>query len=507
MAVCLCLLSSRESVAQRVLSGLRYNAEWVASGASHKTPLWLHANRYGLSSLDSWNGYVRTSIERETAADSARAWGVSYGVDVVLPLHFTSKIVVQQAYGAVRWRQGELTVGSREYAPLMNDAHLSSGALGEGCNARPVPQVRLALPTYWSVPRTKGWLAVKGHVAFGRYTDGAWQERWTGGRQKYSTGTLYHSKSGLLRVGHAGKRGRWSVEMGLEMVAQFGGTHYVRGRGAKERIIKGDSGWRGYWHAFMPGGAGENEGGSAYQNAEGNQLGTWLLRGQWENKNVGVSLYAEKYFEDHSAMFLLDYDGYGGGEEWMDKKERRYYRYAPKDGLWGLSLRWKRAKWLDKIVVEYTYQKYQSGPIYHDHTANIPDHLGGVDDYYNHAIFPGFQHWGQVCGNPLFLSPLYNEGGDLSVRNNRFKAWHVGLQGAWAKRWTWRALLTWQDGLGTYKKPLRERQEGYYGLLETTYKGKNGWAVNVGLGGDAGALRGTQWGCRVGVSKRGWLVK
>lgn len=77
----------------------------------------------------------------------------------------------------------------------------------------------------------------------------------------------------------------------------------------------------------------------------------------------------------------------------------------------GTELNFKYGKWLRNVVVEYLYTKYQSGPYNHDRTINIPDHLSGTDDYYNHGTFTGWQHWGQVIGNPLYRSPIYNDNG------------------------------------------------------------------------------------------------
>ena len=99
-----------------------------------------------------------------------------------------------------------------------------------------------------------------------------------------------------------------------------------------------------------------------------------------------------KYFEDHSAMFQLDYNGYGSGEEWMEKKKNKYVLYDFKDWMIGFDFNLKNGTWVRNIVVEYLYTKYQSGPVFHDHTTTIPDHIGGADDYYNHGIYPGWQH-------------------------------------------------------------------------------------------------------------------
>ena len=41
---------------KRMFDGLEYRTELQLSGANGKTPLWLNANKYGLSSLNKFNG-------------------------------------------------------------------------------------------------------------------------------------------------------------------------------------------------------------------------------------------------------------------------------------------------------------------------------------------------------------------------------------------------------------------------------------------------------------------
>ncbi len=137
-------------------AGLGYELSMQTSLSDGNTPLWLNANHYGLSSLDEANGYLRMAVERSVERDSMRRWGVGYGIDVAVASGYTSKLVVQQAYGELRWLHGTLTVGSREWPAEMKNATLSSGAQTLGINARPVPQVRLALPDYWAIPRLGG---------------------------------------------------------------------------------------------------------------------------------------------------------------------------------------------------------------------------------------------------------------------------------------------------------------------------------------------------------------
>ena len=71
------------------------------------------------------------------------------------------------------------------------------------------------------------------------------------------------------------------------------------------------------------------------KNAEGNQLGAWLARVNYDADTWRFSVYADKYFEDHSSMLQLDYDGYGTGDEWLQKKKRRFFVYDLKDWMLG----------------------------------------------------------------------------------------------------------------------------------------------------------------------------
>ena len=138
------------------VDSLTYKVEMQGSFSSGKTPLWLNANKYGLSSLDEDNGYVRGSVYRPLSVDDERKFGLGYGVDVAVPVNYTSNVVVQQAYVEGRWLHGTLTIGAKEEPMELKNRWLSSGSQTLGINARPVPGGRIALPDYWTVPLTKG---------------------------------------------------------------------------------------------------------------------------------------------------------------------------------------------------------------------------------------------------------------------------------------------------------------------------------------------------------------
>ena len=494
-----------------LFDSLAYRAELqtTVSGGDHN-PLWLNANKYGLSSLKNMNGYLRGTIERPLALDNGRKWGVGYGLDVAVAAGFTSTFVVQQAYIETRWLKGTLTIGAKEQPMELKNQELSSGAQTFGINARPVPQVRLALPDYWIIPHTKNWLAFKGHIAYGKTTDDKWQKEFTDQRHKYTEGALYHSKAGYLKVGNPDEV-LFSVELGAEFATQFGGTSYrFHSDGTPEEPIVQEGGLKGMLRALIPGGKDTVD--DEYTGGAGNSLGSWLGRFNFDCDEWGFSFYADHFFEDHSSMLLMDYNGYGEGSEWNVKKDRRYFLYALKDIQLGLEIRFVDAPWLNNILFEYFYSKYQSGPVYHDHDEVVSYHLGGQDNFYNHSIYTGWQHWGQVMGNPLFLSPLYNTDQTIEVKNNRSEAFHIGFRGDPFPRFHYRFLGTYVKGFGTYDTPYSDPRKAFSMLAEATYSFAatsklKGWNVRGALGIDFGRLMGDNYGMQLTIAKTGIIKR
>lgn len=483
-----------------VFSDINAYAETQTTVGNGRNPLWLNANKYGLSSLDSDNGYLRMAVERDVAADSCRRWGVGYGLDVAAAYNNTSTLIVQQAYFEGRYKLGTLTVGSKQQPMELRDNELSSGAQTLGINARPVPQVRLGLNDYWTIPILGRWFAFKGHFAFGMMTDGNWQESFAKGTpNKWNKNTRYHQKAGYLRIGKDDERHHLTFTIGLEMASQFGGTVYnwagTDENENHEEAVKLKSNLKSYWNAFT-GMTSADAGEGIYENAEGNLLGSWVMRLAWNDDRMTAGLYMDHYFEDHSGMFFLDYDGYGSGENWNVKERNRYFLYSLKDFLLGFDLKLKRVKAVNSFVVEYMTTKYQSGPIYHDRTQNISDHIAGRDNYYNHSSLSGWQHWGQVIGNPLYLSPLYNDNGYIGTQCNRFRALHLGVSGDPVPGLHYRVKASWQKGWGKYDDPYMEPRENTSLLVEASYRTVDERSflrpvtLTLGLGADFGKLRG-----------------
>lgn len=86
----------RDTSRLQPFKGLEYKVEMQGSLSKGRTSLWLNANKYGLSSLETVNGYVRGGIERPLRTDEGRKFGLGYGLDLALPINYTSKAVVLQ---------------------------------------------------------------------------------------------------------------------------------------------------------------------------------------------------------------------------------------------------------------------------------------------------------------------------------------------------------------------------------------------------------------------------
>ena len=473
--------------------GISYAVEMsgTISGGEY-APFWLTANRYGVPSIERNSGHIRGGIFRNIENDSTRRWGLGYGADFVATANHTSTCFVQQLYADVRWLRGTLTVGQKQQPMQLKNNELSSGSQTLGINARPYPEVRLALPDYWKIPGTKGFLSFKGHIAYGTYTDNHFQKDFAKGYSSYDQNVLMHTKAGYLKFGKDGKP--FSVEAGAEMAAQFGSTHYnfYKGNYTKQQNGRGLS---SFWHAFVGGGSDSMDGEKA--NNEGNMLGSLLLRLNYDAKDATFGLYADHFFEDQSALFMLDYDGYAYENGQMVKKDKRFLLYPLKDIMLGADVHFKKTRWITDAVIEYIYTKYQSGPVYVDRTPNIPDHIGGVDNYYNNSIEPGWQHWGQALGNPFYISPVYNSDHNLMFECNRFVAWHIGIAGQPTEDLHYRLKASWQEGIGTYDQPYFDPKQNVSISAEAIYnlhKLYKGLSVTAALGIDRGTLIGNNAG-------------
>ena len=105
---------------------INYRTEFQASASNNLTPLWLNANKHGLSSLENRNGYVRGNIIRPLETDDSLRFGIGYGFDMAMAYNHNRTVILQQAYIETRWNHGVLTIGQKDVPAELKDNQLSS---------------------------------------------------------------------------------------------------------------------------------------------------------------------------------------------------------------------------------------------------------------------------------------------------------------------------------------------------------------------------------------------
>lgn len=482
--ISLLLVIANVTIAQdlsRLSDGLEVTAEAQYTTSDNVTPLWLNANKYGLSSLEKNNGYLRMSAQRSLDEDSARLWRIGYGVDMAVASHFQSKILLQQAYAEVGYKKLTLSAGAKQRPVDMKNQELSSGAMAIGINARPIPQLRLDVD-YFSVPYTKHVLKMKFYGAYGMTTDGNWQKDFVVSGERYTGNVLYHEKAVFFKIGKEdSKTLPLTFEFGIKVASQFGGkTYNCSGRGieGKQDVAHPDN-FGAFMDVLLFRGEDETDGTS--KNTSGNHVGAWDFRLKWHGEGWSAAARFERVFEDQSMMFV---------------------QYGIYDHLLGIDVDLPRNPYLSAFTVEHMSTRDQSGAILHDQALHIPDKMNGRDNYYNHNLYSGYQHWGQTMGNPLLTSPIYNANGTLAFANNRINAWHLGFSGDPLPWLRWRMLASFTKNWGTYDMPFNDPEHQNYFLLETTIKPQalKGWQARLGLGLDHGNVTGNNFGAQFTVS-------
>ncbi|MCM1369192.1 MAG: capsule assembly Wzi family protein [Candidatus Amulumruptor caecigallinarius] len=465
---------------------IRYKAEiGAAFGGGDHNPFWLVSDKYGFSSIRKNNGYLRLSAFKDMNEDKKFDWGA--GIDMGVAYRYSSVFVPQQLYAEIKYRCLDAYIGQKELNDPIVPSDLSSGALTISNNAHPIPQIRVGIFDYADFWGCNGWFAVKGHLAYGMFTDNWWLNRWVNRDSEYSLNTLYASRAIYFRGGNE-KKFPLVGEIGLSMDTQFGGKTW----------IPGDKNNPGYWEkhptypkawikAMIPMKGGSDTAVGEQANVEGNMLGNWSFSLKWDDpRGWMVKLYYQHFFEDHSMMFF-DYP-------WLD-------------GLYGVRAGLPKNPFVSEIVYEFLYMKDQSGSVYWDHTPSVDYQVSGRDDYYNHYIYNGWQNWGMTLGNPFLISPIYNGDHTMYLKNSRVVAHHMGLKGSPLGNLDYRVLVSYNRSWGTYKLPLKKIESSFSWLAEVKYRPKTlkGWEGSLSFSMDAGSLLGHSYAALLTVSKTGFF--
>ena len=442
----------------------------VSSGDT--APFWLSANKWGLASTEGNSGYLRAAISRDICTDSLRSWQVGYGADIVAAANHTSSFFVHQLYAEVEHGAGRLTVGAKELDNEFVNPRLSTGGMTSGMNARPVPQIRLATSHYIPLPLTDGWVSASAMMAYGWFTDGGWQRSFVADGALRTSGVRYHAKSLYLKVGDE-SRFPLTLKGGIEFASQFGGEAWNLNRrdddmsGVDLSHVEMDNSLGGYINTFFFRGKDPNDG--DYHNMEGNHLGSWHGSVEYQGRDWKVRGYAEHFFEDHSQLF---------------------WQYGWKDMTLGIEAELPKNPFVSTVVVEHLSTRDQTSGMYHDATANLPVQISGADNYYNHHVYGCWQHWGMTMGNPLLISPIYNERNELTITHNRIRAIHLGIAGQPTASIDYRLMYTGMRSWGNYWSPPVNTVSSHFLFAECTYRPTflSGYSLTAAFGMNRGQV-------------------
>lgn len=465
------------------------------AGMGDHAPFWHTSNRQGLPSVKNNNGYMHMAALGRIQFPSGFDFG--YGLDLGAGAGLEKSGFVHQLYADLDYKWLGMSVGMKERWGDRNHT-LSSGALTWSGNSQPVPEVRAGIPDYVRVPILGGWFSVKGHIGYGRLTDDQWRQAHSVGH--YVDGILFHSKSAFVRVGDK-ERFPLQFTLGLEMNNMFGGVNHI---GGTDKSLPSDA--SAYWTVLFPFHHIEEQG-----DEDGDNLGSWHIGLDYDLKDWRIGAYYEHFYEDHSSMLGIEYkyDTQGQKDFIFFGFRRNWF-----DGLFGLEVNAPdNIRFFRNAVFEFMNTRGLCGPICHSAACNtdgmyVIEEVDGRDGMYNHGIYTSYSHHGYAIGNPVLISPAYNESGN-SFRSDRVQMFHLGVDGGITDNIDYRVLATTTLHWGCYGSPLDEVERVTSLMLECSYLtgGTYGWKFSLSgaIDFDSGDLLGNNKGIMLTIAKL-WKV-
>ncbi len=481
----------------------QWNVELTGNASSGDfAPYFIGSNNYALT-VGKGNALTVAKIMRPMHADTR--WDFGYGVEMSAGyssandyLRFNpdddtfythslrpSAVSLRQLYAEIRYRSLYLTAGMKQWKSPVINTELASGDFIEGCNAVPIPQVRIGFSDFQDIPYTKHFLQIEGNIAFGKFMDDSYlRDHLNMYDGHICEGSYYHYKRLYFRTRPSEP---FSLTFGAQSAAQFGGftTNYTQGKiGYYETHY---TSFKTVMEVLFPP---LGYGGEAYFT--GNTLGSFDFKGRYRLRGG-----------DEIIAYLLwpweDGSGCGKLNGW--------------DGIWGLE--WRPANQSGIVtgaVIEYLDFRNQGGPIHwarHDHPGTTLDcEASGNDDYYNNVNYNSYAHFGMSMGTPFLMSPIYNLDGNLQFRHNRAQGMHAAVMGQISPVLGYKAKFSYQRAWGNGYVPAAHAKHCTSAMLEARYDATRllpGLNIRAVVALDRGSLRGNNFGALLSLSYSGNL--
>ena len=405
-----------------------------ALSSSGTTPFWAQSNQYGL--MPERNGALGVMQVYKPFDESKEfQWraGVSLAAnyrpnDPLNPESSPLHPMVDELYASLRWKVLRMDLGMRhrDREFLGADAALGSLSVSEGHivesnNARTMPGVNFSLEPL-AVPFTGRHLLISGDWADYTTID-----------DRFVQGALVHRLRAYMRYD---TRKHFYVQIGLDHYALWGGTP------SDPRYIPVEVNLDNYFRICTGRSASAAGSINDQMNCLGDHGGAEQLRMGWRADGWNLTFQLDKPYNDKSGM---------------------RFNNIP-DGIytlhWGLK---DKDNWVTDALVEFHYTMWQSGTIHEAETDSEGNQLNwydnkslnifGGDSYFTNGEYKsGWTHFGRMIGAPLFFTST-SSSGITAVRNNRYKAIHLGLSGKFFRKAPYRLMLTFSDNYGSYFSP------------------------------------------------------
>ena len=299
---------------------------------------------------------------------------------------------------------------------------LSSGSLAISNNARNIPSIDFGIKNFTPIIIKKINFQLKGSLSHGWLNKG-----------QYIKAPFLHQKNLYFKKKINPNS---SITLGIVHLAIWGGETRAYGKQSQQ--------FSDYLKIFFlrPGSKKDIE--QEQINTLGNHLGIWDLAYEKKQNNFFLKFYYQHPFEDES------------GARWLLNRF---------DGLYGIELISNKKNYINQFLYEYINTMNQSGSL------GATDSTYGWDNYYNHYIYQsGWTYYNKVIGNPLFTlgSNKGSYSDNIYIVNNRIKAHHLGLKGAFTKKINYKILFTYSQNFGIFPDMNKFRNE------KKIYKFENG---------------------------------
>ena len=436
---------------------LRWMAGVSAVASSGKyAPFWLQSNTNGDVSSSPFSGW----------------WDYDFGIQMtgrVQAPNPGSAIPAQQKYGTgyfnqlyahVRLYIFDITAGIKPMIYETQDTALSIGSMIFSGNSQPLPRITIGFDKYIPFPGCYGYFEIKGGLTHAWQTDNI-----------YVHNNYIHHKFAGIRLG-----GQLPVNISYEFhhAAQWGGIHPEFGDLGSD--------WSSFLRVLTAQAGGATR--SDQQNAQGNHVGSQQLMLTAKGKGWEVNAYWQNFFEDNFAFI-------GMGQNLAD-------------GLWGVSVKQTRWRFIEGVTYEFLNTTDQSGP-WHDRDGLC---YAGNDQYYRNSAFGGWSYFYRSIGTPFITSPLYNEDGTIYTLNSRVRVHHFGIRGD-IYGYQYRVKASYARNYGN-DNTSRELQSTNTALLVEVFKHvPQAWGLDFGvrLAADFGTQWGNQFGAQLTITKRGIITQ